>query len=130
MPTNDELRMRRQVRTLLEKVRAIETELEQMVGSPGEELEWWDRRCRVLVEVLNRGGIVTSTEWSDIGRELGYDRRGLGGFFTGGNPTMTPIAGGRHALTEVGRRDAEEYLNEHSEFRRTDLTATASSHPE
>ena len=120
MPTNDELRIRRQIRSILEKVRAIETELEGLTGSTGEQLEWWDRRCRVLVEVLSRGGIVTAPEWSDIGRELGYDRRGLGGFFTGGNPTMTPIAGGRHALTETGRRDAEEHLEVHPELRRAE----------
>lgn len=111
--------LKRKLSRTLSKLRAVETEIQELIGSDEDEgLEWWDRRCHVLVEVYNRGGVIPADDWYRIGADLGYDRRGLGGFFTGNEPTMVAIAGNRHALSPSGRREAEEYLEEHPELRR------------
>lgn len=117
----DNADLRRKLRGTLTKLQAVESEIQELLGSDEEEdTKWWDRRCGMLVKVYNRGCVVSSEEWYRIGQSFHYDRRGLGGFFTGNEPSMVQIAGGRHALTPVGRRDAEEYLREHPELREGD----------
>lgn len=70
-----------------------------------------ERYLRVLVDVYERGGRhgVGSDEWASIGNRHGYDRRGLGGFFTGGR---APLRRGeqRVLLTAYGERLVDEYL--------------------
>lgn len=102
----------------LDRLRQQLNELKAIVSPNVNALDWWDRRCHVLVDVYQHDGVVTADEWYSIGEKYGYDRRGLGGFFAGNSPSMTQIAGGRHALTEAGRRDAEEYVEIHPELRR------------
>lgn len=105
------------IRKALEALRKAQAELEAVLGEENEQQSWWDTRCRVLVEVYKKNGVVTHSEWKEIGDRFEYDRRGLGGFFTGNSPTMTQISGGRHALTERGRKDVEEYLVDHPELK-------------
>jgi hypothetical protein len=67
--------------TALEKLRkALEAESDEMPEALEEELH---RTWSLLAQIANRGGEVTTEEFYAIGDELGYDRRGLGGFFRG-----------------------------------------------
>lgn len=49
------------------------------------------------------GGDLGAGEWSRLGRQHGYDPRGLGGFFQGSQPLMAR-QGERRRLTEHGWR--------------------------
>jgi hypothetical protein len=53
-------------------------------------------------------GDVGSDEWARLGRQHGYDPRGLGGFFVGSQPLMAS-QGARRVLTEHGRRFIERW---------------------
>jgi len=56
----------------------------------------------------NHGGDLGSDAWSRLGRQHGYDPRGLGGFFAGSKPLMAS-QGARRVLTEHGRRFIERW---------------------
>jgi hypothetical protein len=53
-------------------------------------------------------GDVSAEEWSRLGRQHGYDPRGLGGFFVGSTPLMAS-EGDRRKLTSDGRRFIERW---------------------
>jgi hypothetical protein len=53
-------------------------------------------------------GDMSADEWSRLGRQHGYDPRGLGGFFQGQQPLMGR-QGKRRVLTEHGRRFIERW---------------------
>ena len=73
--------------------------------------EYWQGRLRVLCDVLLKGGVVTYDEWGAIGQEHGYDRRGLGGYFTGNNPTIRQIFDGKKSITDEGVSQVNSFLN-------------------
>src|SRR4051794_11046566 len=56
----------------------------------------------------DHNGDLGSEKWSRLGRQHGYDPRGLGGFFVGGQPLMSS-QGERRVLTEHGRRFIERW---------------------
>jgi len=66
-------------------------------------------RLRVWSDVTKRGGIVTEAELREIAAKAGYDTRGLGGFFTGKNPSLVMVAGGRVALAAWASNEVERY---------------------
>ena len=70
-----------------------------------------ERYLRVLVDVYERGGRhgVDPDEWAAIGQRHGYDRRGLGGFFTGGRAPLRRTDD-HVVLTVHGERLVDEYL--------------------
>jgi hypothetical protein len=72
-----------------------------------------ERYLRVLVDVYERGGRhgVDPDGLAAIGAEYGYDRRGLGGFFTG---TRAPLrrVDERVVVTPHGQRLVDVYLAE------------------
>lgn len=72
--------------------------------------EYWQNRLRVLCDVVLKGGVVTHDEWGQIGYDNGYDRRGLGGFFTGNTPSMISTFNGKKSITEEGYHQAKEYV--------------------
>lgn len=53
-------------------------------------------------------GDVSADEWSRLGRQHGYDPRGLGGFFVGSKPLMAK-QGVRRVLTSHGKRFIERW---------------------
>jgi hypothetical protein len=71
-----------------------------------------ERYLRVLVDVYERGGRhgVGSDEWAAIGDRHGYDRRGLGGFFTGVRAPLQRVDE-RVVLTVQGERLVDDYLS-------------------
>jgi hypothetical protein len=70
-----------------------------------------ERHLRVLIDVYERGGRhgVGPEEWVAIGRRHGYERRGLGGFFTGANASLRQLDG-RVVLTPYGEQLVDGYL--------------------
>jgi len=56
----------------------------------------------------DHAGDVGSDGWVRLGRQHGYDPRGLGGFFVGSQPLMAS-QGERRVLTEHGRRFIERW---------------------
>lgn len=71
------------------------------------------RYLQVLVDVYDLGGRhgVSLEEWARIGAARGYERRGLGGFFTGVRAPLRHFEG-RVVLTVFGERLVDEYLAE------------------
>lgn len=71
-----------------------------------------ERYLRVLVDVYERGGQhgVDPEGLAAIGRAYGYDRRGLGGFFTGQRAPLSN-ADGRVRLTPSGQHLVDLYLH-------------------
>jgi len=53
-------------------------------------------------------GDASAEEWGRLGRQHGYDPRGLGGFFAGSQPVMAS-EGDRRRLTSDGRRFIERW---------------------
>lgn len=89
-------------RALTELREALEAEDEPFAG----DARW--RRMLTLVE--ERGGRVSRSEWSALGKQVGYDPRGLGGFYVGANASMRRNkATDERVMTAAGRR----YLNKY-----------------
>lgn len=70
-----------------------------------------ERYLRVLVDVYDRGGRpgVDPEGFAAIGVAHGYDRRGLGGFFTGGRAPLRRDHG-QIRLTPYGEQLVDLYL--------------------
>jgi hypothetical protein len=62
------------------------------------------------VAELNSGDLG-SEQWSRLGRQHGYDPRGLGGFFRGSQPLMA-TQGERRVLTSHGRRFIDRWRDD------------------
>lgn len=71
---------------------------------------WFRRAGAVLNEVDQAGGKVDKETWRGIGLGLGYDPRGLAGFYTGNDPSMRrdPHSDERR-LTERGHLEAANW---------------------
>jgi hypothetical protein len=71
---------------------------------------WFRRAGAVLNDVDQAGGAVDKETWRQIGLRLGYDPRGLAGFYTGSDPSMhrDPDSDQR-ILTERGRLEAANW---------------------
>lgn len=71
---------------------------------------WFRRAGAVLNDVDQAGGAVDKETWREIGLRLGYDPRGLAGFYTGNDPSMRrdPDSDERF-LTERGRLEAANW---------------------
>jgi hypothetical protein len=65
----------------------------------------------LLNAVADLGGDVGSDRWSRLGRQHGYDPRGLGGFFQGAQPLMA-AQGARRVLTHHGHRFIERWRDD------------------
>ncbi|HLH65693.1 MAG TPA: hypothetical protein VKV27_08320 [Solirubrobacteraceae bacterium] len=106
------------IRTELSRVRSsvsrIERDLNELEAGErgsGAQRRRPERYLRVLIDVYERGGRhgVAGEEWAAIGARHGYDRRGLGGFFTGANAPLRRIEG-RVLLTVSGEQLIDGYL--------------------
>jgi hypothetical protein len=81
------------------------------VATAAPEPQWREdtaRIWRVLHAVRQEGGNLSAEEWTRLGAAHGYDPRGLGGFFRGGEPAMA-VQGERRVLTEQGLRFIERW---------------------
>jgi hypothetical protein len=97
-------------------VRRIERALDELEASAEDARvgarERPERYLRLLVDVYDRGGRhgVDPPAWAEIGRRHGYDRRGLGGFFTGARAPLLHD-GERVRLSVHGERLVDSYLS-------------------
>jgi hypothetical protein len=105
------------IRTELGRLRSsilrIEQELGELEGAQQTAVrrDRPERYLRVLVEVYEHGGQhgVDADGLAGIGARHGYDRRGLGGFFTGARAPLRR-ADGRIRLTAHGEELMDSYL--------------------
>jgi hypothetical protein len=106
------------IRTELGRLRSsilrIEQELGELEDARQETVARRDRPERylqVLVEVYEHGGQhgVDADGLASIGARHGYDRRGLGGFFTGARAPLRRTDG-RIRLTAHGEELMDSYL--------------------
>jgi hypothetical protein len=105
--------MRAELRRLREGLDRLDAQLVRLA----EEDETPSRRVRperyylVLLAVYERGPHGASPdELATIGARCDYDRRGLGGYFTGARAPLC-TEGGRVRLTAEGNRLVQEYLD-------------------
>jgi hypothetical protein len=101
----------------VQRLKRIRDELDDVIRAETQngqaESEWrrWFRRAGgVLHDVVEAGGSVNQTQWREIGNRHDYDPRGLGGFYTGDEPSMVrdPTSDSR-SITERGREDAARW---------------------
>jgi len=88
----------------LENIKRSVTRIENTVGIKEEGI---DRRLELLKIIYDAGGALLREEFHKEGNKLGYNTRGLGGFFVGKKPLLTyvKIKGKDYAaLTEEGRK--------------------------
>ncbi len=99
------------VRSAVGRIERSLNELEASASAAGSSRRRPERYLRVLVDVYELGGRhgVAVEAWANIGSRRGYDRRGLGGFFTGARAPLRH-AGDRVVLTAYGQRLVDEYL--------------------
>jgi hypothetical protein len=99
------------LRSGLARIEAELAALERSEGRGGPSRARPERYLKVLVAVYERGGRhgVDPEAFGAIGGEHGYDRRGLGGFFTGARAPLRR-AGGRITLTPYGEHLVDVYL--------------------
>jgi hypothetical protein len=106
------------IRAELARVRSAVGRIERDLGEleagdlgPAAIRQRPDRYLRVLVDVYERGGRhgVDVEEWASIGAHRGYDRRGLGGFFTGARAPLRRVEE-RIVLTMHGEHLVDSYL--------------------
>lgn len=107
--------IRSELGSLRSSIRRIELELSELENAnhqPGKlQRERPERYLRVLVEVYERGGQhgVDADGLAMIGQRNGYDRRGLGGFFTGARAPLRRT-NDRTRLTHHGEQLMHSYL--------------------
>jgi hypothetical protein len=82
------------------------------VQSPEPDRQRPERYLKVLVDVYEHGGQhgVDGDGLAAIGSAYGYDRRGLGGFFTGRRAPLRRVEG-RVTLTPYGQHLVDVYLH-------------------
>ncbi len=127
----------RELRNIRERLERIQEDLEEVrvrlarLTGEAESFEippeWMQPRLRVWHEIHQKGGIVPLEELHKIAGKIGYDLRGLGGFFGGNEPSLTRIAGGKVALTESAVKKVERYKDwlEHRGPSRGEVITTA-----
>ena len=109
--------IRAELTTLRASLARIEDAVQRLpqpaLRRPTVERDRPERYFRVLVSIYERGGRpgIAADELGEIGREEGYDRRGLGGFFAGARAPLE-LADGRARLTAEGLRLVDLYLHE------------------
>jgi hypothetical protein len=102
----------RRLRKIGDELTAVIDSVERANGGHPETHwhAWFRRAGAVLNDVDQAGGVVNKEAWREIGLRLGYDPRGLAGFYTGSDPSMRrdPDTDER-LLTERGRLEAENW---------------------
>lgn len=106
----------RRIKELLEQAALKITEavnlINQRLGeAPIGPPEWLIQRVFVWNEIYERGGLVRKDEFYRIGREYGYNTRGLGGFFTGKKPSLRYVGVNKDTivLEDWAKAEVEKY---------------------
>ena len=92
------------------KVERAVVELRKTLEADDKAFSADARWRRMLTLVEERGGKVSGSEWATLGKQCGYDPRGLGGFYVGANASMKRTKStDERVLTTAGRRYLEKY---------------------
>ena len=88
-----EIEVLKNIKELLEQIERniaeIRSKINTLLGEgPEKPPDWCIPRVFVWYGIYNKGGLVSRDEFHRIGEEYGYDHRGLGGFFTGKEPSL------------------------------------------
>jgi len=112
------------LRELLERIEGLITELEdirwfirELLGEEVVEIPPEGLRNRLIVweAIHRRGDVVEYNVFKEITRKVGYDPRGIGGFFAGNQPSIIRIGEDKIALA----RWALDYLERYREWLET-----------
>ena len=93
-----------QIREVVEQIESQMKELKQIIGrrTQGEKHDL-ERRVNILQAIVDKGDVITKSEYYQILQDAGMDRQGGGGWFVGTKPSLIYIAGERVALTAEGK---------------------------
>lgn len=107
MPALDSTKMDRLLREMERNISELRAHLIEAQPESGW-MTWFRRSGGFLAAMDQRGGRLHHTEISDLAREHGYDPRGLAGFYGGAQRSLARDGDDR-VLTEIGRRNAEQW---------------------
>lgn len=102
-----------EIETIKIKLESLKASLDRIIDTQDTyEISVYDvRRAAILEEVYRENSIVSSDELSEIARKWGRNPQGTAGYFSGTNPSLRAIAGGKRALTERGLEIVMENRN-------------------
>lgn len=109
---------KRELRKIRKDLDRIEHEInvtarhvDRILGKEGKPdlPDWAYPRLNVWKEIHAKGGIVTKEELHRIASKYHIDNRGLGGFFSGKNSSLTKLSDGRIALTNSATKRMKEW---------------------
>lgn len=97
-----------QVHMQIEKIKA---NIQGLVGEKAEfgPPDWLEDRLKVWKRILDNGGVVTRAQLYRITDEIGYDRRGVGGFFAGPDSSLVEIGSDKIGIRRWATEDVENY---------------------
>ena len=75
------------------------TELTQIKN---DMTDWMKRRAELWCRIHNEGGVISQEKLYEIWELMGQDKRGLGGFFTGGSPSLVYVSFGGKTCVGIG----------------------------
>jgi hypothetical protein len=75
---------------------------QEFTAAFAEDANGTTRWLRMLTRIEDAGGKVSGQQWREIGRDCGYDTRGLGGFYVGAHASMRREADNSRVLTAAG----------------------------
>lgn len=103
-----------QIKDLVTQIQEKLERINKLLGAKIEvnSEEWYTRRMDILIDIYEKGGIVTDKELQTIASKHSMDTRGLGGYYSK-NGSLVKISSDRTALTEKGKQDVEEWLKNH-----------------
>ena len=90
MHPNDVRNLLQKVETIIADMDEVRRTLQSFLGEETMETppEWLRKRLIVWAAVHKRGDVIEYEEFKMITKKVGYDPRGIGGFFTGDNPSI------------------------------------------
>ena len=100
-----ETRVQRALRNVERAVAELREAMEAKTGEQDDDKRW----LRLLTKVEAAGGTVSADTWPGLGAVVGYDPRGLGGFYRGAGASMRMNPNDSRSLTEVGKKCLDQY---------------------
>jgi len=116
---NDELRtMKDRALYIKGDISKFAGQLEIMIGETSDYNELLVsevRRAGILDELFEKGGVVSKTEFYDIGKRWGVKSQGMGGFSSIRTPLVYVISDDKRALAEKGEEIIREMREEYGD---------------
>ena len=102
---------------VLQSIEKVQMQLEEIRGHIQNLLgetqfappDWLRDRLRVWKRIADEGGVVTRAKLYEIADEVGYDRRGLGGFFAGPESSLVELGKDKIGIRRWAAEEVENY---------------------